>query len=112
MTHTANVVSTGLISFNVVSFLFALAAVLSWLVQYLVKLRSNVLMREDVLNGGWTSEGKAVLDYSFWMVMFAAFIFFVHSAIFLRYQRHKSRSLSAKAQIIDATKPNGNLMLY
>lgn len=42
-----------------------LGAIGFWLAQYYLRLESNVLSREDHDNM-WTSEGMAVLGYSFW----------------------------------------------
>ncbi len=102
----------GLIAFNCIAFLLALAAVITWLVQYFTRLRANLLMREDVA-AGWNSEGKAVVGFSFWLVFIAALVYFANSVIFLLLQRNRSRIRTAKNHIIEATsKPNGNLMLY
>ena len=57
---------------NVMGFVLSLAAVITWLAQFFLRLRNNVLMREDVANGGWSSEGEATVGYSFWLVFMAS----------------------------------------
>lgn len=94
------------------AFLFSLVAIVTWLVQFFVRFRSNVLMREDIKNGGWNSARQATVGYSFWMVFLASVIFFVNSAIVLLRQRKRARRRAVKSQVIESGKPNGNLMLY
>ncbi|TRY75162.1 hypothetical protein TCAL_01660 [Tigriopus californicus] len=103
----------GLVAFNVIGFLSSLVAIITWIIQYFIKFRGNVLIREDQLNGGWKSEGLASVGYSFWMVFVASVIFFLNSVIVLILQKRFTRGRRTKNHIIDNTKPtNGNLMLY
>ena len=102
-----------MIAWNVIAALASFAALLTWIVQYFVKLRENVLIREDKTRGGWTTAGKANIGHSFWLVVIAFTIFCLNVTIlhFLRKRRNKSRN--SKRAIVEATtKPNGNLMLY
>ena len=57
---------------NVMCFVLSLAAVITWLAQFFMRLRKNVLIREDIANGGWNSEGEATMGYSFWLVFIAS----------------------------------------
>ena len=57
---------------NVMCFVLSLAAVVTWLAQFFMRLRKNVLIREDIANGGWNSEGEATVGYSFWLVFIAS----------------------------------------
>ena len=57
---------------NVMCFVLSLAAVITWLAQFFLRLRKNVLIREDIANGGWNSEGEATVGYSFWLVFIAS----------------------------------------
>ena len=57
---------------NVMCFVLSLAAVVTWLAQFFLRLRKNVLIREDIANGGWSSEGEATVGYSFWLVFIAS----------------------------------------
>jgi len=103
----------GMIAWNVIAALASFAALLTWIVQYFVKLRENVLIREDKIRGGWNTAGKANIGHSFWLVVIAFAIFCLNVTIlhFLRKRRNKSRN--SKRAIVEATtKPNGNLMLY
>ncbi len=102
-----------MIAWNVIAALGAFAALLTWVIQYFVKLRSNVLIREDLTRGGWTSSGKANIGHSFWLVVIAFAIFCCNIAILHVLRKQRSRSQSSKRAIVEATtKPNGNLMLY
>ena len=105
--------TTGMIAWNVIAALSSFASLLTWIVQYFVKLRENVLIREDKTKGGWTTSGKANIGHSFWLVVVAFAIFCLNVTIlhFLRKRRNKSQN--SKRAIVEATtKPNGNLMLY
>ena len=62
----------GVIGMNVMCFVLSLAAVVTWLAQFFLRLRKNVLIREDIANGGWSSEGEATVGYSFWLVFIAS----------------------------------------
>jgi hypothetical protein len=98
---------------NVMAFLLSLVAVITWLAQFFLRLRANVLIREDIANGGWSSEGEATVGYSFWLVFIASIVHFCNSAVILLLQRRRATKARAKSQVIEAaTKPNGNLMLY
>merc|ERR1712050_616017 len=65
----------GMIAWNVIAALASFAALLTWIVQYFVKLRENVLIREDKTRGGWTTAGKANIGHSFWLVVIVFAIF-------------------------------------
>lgn len=95
-----------------IAFLFSLVAVVTWLAQFFLRFSKNVLVREDVEDGGWNSEGLATVGYSFWMVFLASVLFFANSAVVLLRQRRRARKRAVKSQVIESTKPNGNLMLY
>lgn len=47
--------------------LMSLVAMVTWMVQFKVRLSDNVLIEEDREND-WTSAGRATLGYSFWLV--------------------------------------------
>jgi ABC-type Fe3+ transport system permease subunit len=94
----------------------SLVAVITWIVQFYVKLQYNVLQREEVANGGWSSDGKANIGHSFWLVVIAAGFFMLNVVIvhLLMRKRNKgsSTTTSTKKQLMMDSKPNGNLMLY
>ena len=101
---------------NSLAALASLATVITWIVQFYVKLRGNVLQRDDVSNGGWTSSGKASIGYSFWLVVIAAAFFILNVVVvqLLTKQRNQgsTTSSSMKKHLMMDSKPNGNLMLY
>ena len=104
---------SGLVAFNIVALLLSLVSVGTWLAQFFLRLRANALMREDRVNGGWSTEGRAGVGGSFWMVLAAAAIFFVNATVFLALHRKRTRRRAGSTQvIIESGKPNGNLMLY
>lgn len=103
----------GMIAWNVIAALGAFAALVTWIVQFFVKLRKNVLIREDITRGGWTSEGKATIGHSFWLVVVALAIFCTNITILHFMRKKRDKSQNSKRAIVEATtKPNGNLMLY
>jgi len=110
----------GMIAWNVIAALFAFGSLLTWIVQYFVKLRRNVLwfgpeelIREDQTTGGWSTDGNANIGHSFWLVVVAFAIFCFNVTILHFLQKRRNKSQSSKRAIVEATtKPNGNLMLY
>jgi len=107
---------SGLMLWNSLAALASLVAVVTWIVQFYVKLRHNVLQRDDVANGGWTSSGKAGIGYSFWLVVIAAAFFILNVVVvqLMAKQRNQgsTTSSSMKKHLMMDSKPNGNLMLY
>jgi len=104
----------GMITLNVLAAITSGGALLTWIIQYFVKLRNNVLIR-DIREKPffWTSKGLANIGHSFWLVVVAFAIFILNITIlhFLRTKRKKKQD--NKRAIVEATtKPNGNLMLY
>ena len=92
-------------------------ALITWIVQFYVRLQYNVLQREDVANGGWNSEGRANIGHSFWLVVIACGFFIlnvvvVHLLMRKRNQGSTTSKPSTKKHLMMDTKPNGNLMLY
>ena len=104
---------SGMITWNVIAAISAFAALLTWIIQYFIKLRSNVLLREDRTKFGWTSEGKANIGHSFWLVVIAFAIYSLNATILHFLRRKRKKKQDSKRAIVEATaKPNGNLMLY
>ena len=105
-----------MIAWNVIAALAAFVADLTWVIQYFIKLRHNVLIREDRIidnKEGWSIMGNSSVGYSFWIVV-AAFAIFCFNVVILHFLRKKrTKSQHNKRAIVEATtKPNGNLMLY
>ena len=102
-----------MIGWNVIAALSSFASLVTWIVQYAVKLRSTVLVREDREEGKWSSSGKANIGHSFWLVVVAFAMFCLNVTILHFLRKKRVRTQSSKRAIVEATtKPNGNLMLY
>ena len=104
-----------MIGWNVIAALSSFASLVTWIVQYAVKLRTNVMVREDRERepGGWSSSGKANIGHSFWLVVVAFALFCLNVTILHFLRKKRVRTQSSKRAIVEATtKPNGNLMLY
>ncbi|CAG7829548.1 unnamed protein product [Allacma fusca] len=101
----------GLYVWNCFALASNLAAVVTWGIQYHLKLRHNILPTEDRMNL-WDSEGFAVLGYSFWFVVGAAIIHILNVVlIFLgSHQSHRDHHKTLKP--IKEEKSNGAIMLY
>jgi len=61
----------GLYVTNGLGVVCSLAGVVTWMVQFYIKLSASVVIREDRVDGRWSSEGMAVFGYSFWLVVLA-----------------------------------------
>ena len=102
-----------MIGWNVIAALCSFASLVTWIVQYFVKLRANVLVRVDKDQGGWSSNGKANIGHSFWLVVVAFAMFCLNVTILHFLRKQRNRTQNSKRAIVEATtKPNGNLMLY
>ena len=101
-----------MIGWNVIAALASFASLVTWIVQYAVKLRTSVLVRED-REQSWSSSGKANIGHSFWLVVVAFAMFCLNVTILHFLRKKRNRTQSSKRAIVEATtKPNGNLMLY
>jgi len=89
-----------------------LAAVITWMVQFYVKLTKNVLINEDRLEGRWSSEGMAQFGYSFWLTVLACLGFCVN--IFIIAGATSSPRSRKKARHLESLpgKQAGDTMLY
>ncbi len=92
-------------------------SLITWIVQFYIKLQYNVLQREDVGNGGWNSLGKANIGHSFWLVVIACGFFILNVIVVQLLMRKRNQGSSSskpltKKHLVMDTKPNGNLMLY
>ncbi|KAI1305962.1 hypothetical protein HDE_01104 [Halotydeus destructor] len=99
----------GLYLWNGMGALFCMSSCLSWLIQFRTKLRRNVLSPEEQ-NDGWSSEGRASLGFSFFlvtlaMVLYLFNIFLVSLASRRPWRRTTIRTVSDK-------NPEGVIMLY
>ncbi|CAB4069102.1 CLRN [Lepeophtheirus salmonis] len=55
----------GLIALNSLAAICSLTGIATWVAQFSVRLKTNVLIREDTIKGGWSSEGLSFLGHSF-----------------------------------------------
>jgi hypothetical protein len=99
----------GLFLWNGMGALFCTGACLSWIVQFRNKLRRNILSIDE-LEDGWTSDNRASLGYSFFLVLLAMGmylfnIFLVSMATRRPWRRSASRPVTDK-------NPEGVIMLY
>ncbi|KAH6948842.1 hypothetical protein HPB50_026578 [Hyalomma asiaticum] len=99
----------GLYLWNTVGGLFCLVAIISWVVQFYLKLSHNV-MTQDEQNDKWTSEGRASLGYSFYFLVVALVLFSLNVCILV------VASLQPwgwkKPKHITPKNPEGVIMLY
>jgi len=82
----------GLITLNTLAAIGSFAAVVTWIIQFFLKLRFNVLIREDRIELGWTSVGLANIGHSFWLVAIALGLYCLNVTIlYLLEQKRRSR---------------------
>jgi len=86
----------GLIGLNVLAGIGAFAAIVTWIVQFFVKLRYNVLTREDMTKFGWESTGRANIGHSFWLVCVALGLFALNAAILMLLDNKRKSRLRAQ----------------
>jgi len=99
----------GLFLWNGMGALFCTGACISWLVQFRNKLRKNVMTNEEIKDG-WTSENRARLGYSFFMVVIALGLFLFN--VLLIGLATRRRSPRNKARQSTDKNPEGVIMLY
>ena len=80
---------------------------MTWLVQFFLKLRYNVLMREDRHKGEgqnqtrlWTSTGKAALGHSFWLIVIACGLFVLNVTILALLEQKRKRRLRSMGGLV------------
>uniref|UniRef100_A0A0K2SYF1 Uncharacterized protein n=1 Tax=Lepeophtheirus salmonis TaxID=72036 RepID=A0A0K2SYF1_LEPSM len=103
---------TGLIALNSLAAICSLTGIATWVAQFSVRLKTNVLIREDTIKGGWSSEGLSFLGHSFWFVVVGAGLFIINIIIFFILKSKRKKRDPLRRQVMESSKPNGNLMLY
>ncbi|ODN03161.1 Clarin-3 [Orchesella cincta] len=101
----------GLYLWNSCALVCNLGSLVTWGIQYHLKLRHNVLPIEDRKNT-WTSEGLAVLGYSFWFVVGAAIIHILNLVLIFLGAHQNRRDRHKMHKPIQEEKTNGAIMLY
>lgn len=104
---------------NTLALLCSLSAIGCFVAQYYLRLRNNVLTREDRDNL-WSSEGRAQLGYSFWAVVGAAAACFVNLlTVWVAASTGRSTNNAHHHQFVNNAlgpmleeKANGAIMLY
>lgn len=97
--------------------LFCTGACVSWIVQFRTKLRKNVLTPEE-LEDGWSSESRAKLGYSFFLVVVTLGLFLFNIFLVSLASRKPATKYwdSSKQRIshrsIGDKNPEGVIMLY
>merc|ERR1712038_2194874 len=71
----------GLYLWNGIALCSSTASVVTWMVQFYLRLTHNLLIREYRTQGNWSSEGMASFGFSFWMVVIAAVIFLANNLV-------------------------------
>ncbi|KAG8234231.1 hypothetical protein J437_LFUL007736 [Ladona fulva] len=91
------------------SFIFNLAAVITWTIQFHQKLKDNVMTQED-LAINWSSRDMAHLGYSFWFVV-GAVVVSVLNIIVIYFGANRPREKKGSNPVTEE-KANGAIMLY
>lgn len=87
-----------------------LLAMVTWLIEYFVRLQANVLTFEEVQNG-WTSENRSQFGYSYYFVVLSFVLHLVNIFIISIVQFETwTNSKAAKRQTRSACE--GVIMLY
>jgi len=102
----------GLYLWNSIALFSSLAAVVTWVVQYYLRLTHNVMVREARDQGLWSSEGMAQFGFSFYLVVIAAVIFLVNIIIIIHATRDPHSARKAMKLHPVPGKHAGDTMLY
>merc|ERR1711994_202200 len=106
----------GLYLYNGIALFSTLVAIVTWMVQFYLKLTHNVLTYKD-REKNWVSEGRAEFAYSFWLAVIAAVVFIINIIIINIANaepgriRHQTKSVG-KPWKADNGKYNVDTMLY
>jgi len=102
----------GLYICNGLGLVCTVGGIVTWMVQFYLKLTHNVLIREDRDEGRWRSGGMAVFGYSFWLTVLAAICFLLNIIIIL-VTTWDPKSTRKKKQVLSLPgKQSGDTMLY
>lgn len=113
--HINSFCFSGLISYNGIAALRLFGGVITWIIQYFLKLRYNVLEREKRYKGEgpdqrplWTSTGRATLGHSFWLIVIADGLFVLNVAILVLLEQKRRRRLRTMGGLIGAGPGGGS----
>jgi len=102
----------GLYLWNGLALFASVAAFVTWIVQYYLKLNKNVLTREYRDQGKWSSDGGASFGFSFALVVIASGVFIVDLIIISIASRDPYKTKKAKLLNALPGKQAGDTMLY
>merc|ERR1712060_295177 len=105
----------GLYLWNGMALFSTLSAIITWMVQFYLRLTHNVLIREYKDKGKWSSEGMASFGSSFFLVVIAAVVYLVNLTIIAMATRdpHRQRKVFQAKQLHPLPgKQAGDTMLY
>lgn len=103
--------TTLLTMFCYLSLISSIIAAITWLLQYNLYLKNNILIAKDQLDG-WYSKDLTTLGYGFYIVIVSILITSLN-AYYLNYIRSKEKQcLKASENLPNEEKSNGDIMLY
>jgi len=102
----------GLYLWNGIALFSTLSAIVTWMVQFYLRLTHNVLIREYKDKGKWSSEGMASFGSSFFLVVIAAVVYLVNLTIIAMATRDPHRQRKVKQLHPLPGKQAGDTMLY
>lgn len=99
----------GLYLWNGMGALFSLGAVISWVLQYYMKLKKNVMTKEE-LKSKWDSNNRSYFGYSFILVIVALCLYVINIIIVIIIIKQPWKIKVPKTKI--QKNPEGVIMLY
>ncbi|XP_067136624.1 clarin-3-like isoform X2 [Centruroides vittatus] len=99
----------GLYLWNGMGALFSLGAVISWILQFYLKLSKNVMTKEE-LKLKWNSDGRSSFGYSFILVIVALCLYVINIIIVTIIIKQPWKIKVPKTKI--QKNPEGVIMLY
>ncbi|XP_023239742.1 clarin-3-like isoform X2 [Centruroides sculpturatus] len=99
----------GLYLWNGMGALFSLGAVISWILQFYLKLNKNVMTKEE-LKLKWNSDGRSSFGYSFILVIVALCLYVINIIIVTIIIKQPWKIKVPKTKI--QKNPEGVIMLY
>jgi len=102
----------GLYLWNGMALFSSSAAFITWIVQYYLKMKDNLLIHRFRVEGQWSSEGGASFGFSFGLVVLAALIYLLDIGIVYIATRDPDRNKKTKLLHGLPGKQAGDTMLY
>jgi len=102
----------GLYLWNGIALFSSTAAFVTWIVQYYLKMKDNLLIYQFREEGKWSSQGGASFGFSFALVVLAAGIYLLDIGIVYIATKDPYRNKNAKLLSALPGKQAGDTMLY